>query len=175
MSLCGALPAEVLVSRRLANTVLRWSLAGILGAMSLLGNELHEIFGIHHAGHLSGCGHVRSGLAGQVGLSLVAGESQSCDEANCPICNYLAQRSLVGERFVEVPVTLSAPNRSPAVPLFAPSPRLLPFQSRAPRLFSHSSSDLALRINLAIRGLYRIARVSLRRAGLAASTFARHP
>ena len=58
--------------RRLANSVLRWGLAGILGATSLLGGELHEIFGIHHAGQCGRRGCESSGLAGQQAVSVTA-------------------------------------------------------------------------------------------------------
>jgi hypothetical protein len=119
------------VLRRLASSVLRWGLAGFLAATSLLGSQLHDIFGIHHAGQLSSC--VGSGLALEHGPSLAAGHSESCDdEANCPICNYLAQGRIVGERFEAISVTVNVPNRSPAILLFLPSPHLQPFQARAP-------------------------------------------
>ena len=109
--------------RGLANSVLRWALAGILGATSLLGSELHELFGIHHAGEVRRC--AGSGLAGQSGASVAAGHAQSCDDgAICPICNYLAQGRVVGERFEGVSVAVSVPERSPAIPLFLPSPHL---------------------------------------------------
>jgi hypothetical protein len=119
--------------RRLANLVLRWGLAGILGAMSLFGSELHDILGIHHAGQLGGGGHESSGLARQHESSVAAGHAENCDdEANCPICNYLAQGRMVGERFEGISVTVSVPNRSPAIPICLPSPHLQPFQARAP-------------------------------------------
>ena len=52
--------------RGLANSVLRWALAGISGATSLLGSELHELFGIHHAGEVSAS--PAAGLPSKVGL-----------------------------------------------------------------------------------------------------------
>ena len=61
--------------RRLANSVLRWGLAGILGVTSLFGGELHEILGIHHAGQFGGRGCESSGLAGQHAASVAAGHS----------------------------------------------------------------------------------------------------
>ena len=96
--------------RHPANSVLRWALAGILGVTSLLGSELHDILGIHHAGQLGG----REGreLALHHQLSVAAGPSGSCDDgANCPICNYLAQGRIVGERVEAVSVTVSVPSR----------------------------------------------------------------
>jgi hypothetical protein len=119
------------MSRCLANSVLRWGLAGILGVTSLLGSELHNIFGIHHACQLGGC--EGSGLSLQYQPSVAAGHSESCDDGtNCPICNYLAQGKNVGERFEGISVTVNVPNRSLAIPLFLPSPHLQPFQARAP-------------------------------------------
>jgi hypothetical protein len=119
--------------RRLASSVLRWGLAGILGATSLLGGELHEIFGIHHAGQCGRRGCESSGLAGQQAVSVTAGSAESChDEANCPICNYLAQGRTVGERFEGLAVTANMPNQSPAIPLCLPTAHLQPFQARAP-------------------------------------------
>ena len=53
--------------RGLANSVLRWALAGILGATSLLGSELHELFGIHHAGEVRRV-RAAAGLPSKVGL-----------------------------------------------------------------------------------------------------------
>jgi hypothetical protein len=119
--------------RRLANSVLRWGLAGILAATSLLGGHLHEILGIHHAGHFGGRGCEGGGLAGQHAAAVAAGSAESCDdEANCPICNYLAQGRIVGERFEGFAVTANVPNPSPAIPLCLPTTHLQPFQARAP-------------------------------------------
>ncbi len=119
--------------RGLASSILKWGLAGILAATSLLGSQLHEILGIHHAGHLHACVCAGNGPARPDGVSVAAGHSACCDdEANCPICNYLAQGRIVGQRFAGVSVTVSVPERSPAVPLFLPSALLQPFQARAP-------------------------------------------
>lgn len=119
--------------RRVANSVLRWSLAGILGVTSLLGSQLHDIFGIHHAGQQSGCHCEGNERALQHEPSVAAGHSEGCDEGtNCPICNYLAQGRIVGERFEGVLVMVNVPHRSPEMPLFVPSLHLLPFQARAP-------------------------------------------
>jgi hypothetical protein len=129
------------VLRPLANSVLRWSLVGVLGITSLLGGGLHDILGIHHAGYMGGAGSIGPASAastsfsasGLTGPSVAAGQSQSCqDEANCPICNYLAQGRLVGERFEGVSVTVNLPHPSPEIPLFVSSPHLQPFQARAP-------------------------------------------
>ena len=127
------LPGGIPVLRCLANSVLRWVLAGVLGVTSFLGGELHEIFGIHHAGQLGGCGGQCSEITLQHGYSVAAGHSENCDDGtNCPICNYLAQGRMVGEQFEGISVTASMPDRSPPIPLFLPSPLLQPFQARAP-------------------------------------------
>ncbi len=119
--------------RRLASSVLRWGLAGILCATSLLGGRLHDILGIHHAGELGGHGCEGSHLALHHQPSLATGHSESCDdEATCPICNYLAQGNVIGPRVEAVVVTLSVPNRNPAPLLVVPSPDFQPFQAQAP-------------------------------------------
>jgi hypothetical protein len=121
------------VLRRPANLILCWGLAGILGGASLLGGHLHDIFGIHHAGCLGSEACQSSEIACQHGPSVAAGHSANChDEANCPICNYLAQGQVVGERVQAEVVTASVPSISLPVPLFAPTPLLQPFQARAP-------------------------------------------
>ena len=73
-----------------------WLLAGVVAGISFAGTGLHSILDIHH-----GPGLVipaqQTSVAG--GVQAVAGDEGACDDANCPICNYLAQGSLVGERF----------------------------------------------------------------------------
>jgi hypothetical protein len=119
--------------RRLANSTLRWLLAGILGVTSLFGSSLHDIFGIHHAGQQGECACESREFGLQDAPPIAARHVASCDnEANCPICNYLAQGRIVGERYEGILVTVNAPNRSPAIPFFLPSPHLQPFQARAP-------------------------------------------
>jgi hypothetical protein len=119
--------------RRPANLVLRWGLAGILGVTSLLGSELHDILGIHHAGQQGRCGCQRSEIALQHGPSVAARHSEGCDDGtNCPICNYLAQGRIVGERVQAISVTVSVPSISLPAPLFVSTPLLQPFQARAP-------------------------------------------
>ena len=117
--------------RHRTNLVLRWGFAGFLGVMSLLGSQLHELLGIHHAGLL---GHGEScELALQHRSSLAAAHSEAChDEASCPICNYLAQGRILGERFEGISVTANVPHRSTEMPLCLISPHLQPFQARAP-------------------------------------------
>ena len=120
-------PGEVPVLRRRANLVVRWGLAGILAAASLFGSKLHDICGICHAGQQGGC----EGRA--IVSSVAAGHSATCDDgANCPICNYLAQGRVVGERFEGLAATVNVPNRSPAVPLVLAGPHLQLFQAQAP-------------------------------------------
>ncbi len=124
---------KVSMLRGLVNSTLRWTLAGLLGVTSLFGSSLHDIFGIHHAGQQgeSACESHEIGLLGAP--SIAAAHVANCDNgANCPICNYLAQGKIVGERYEGILVTVHAPNRSPAIPVFLPSPHLQPFQARAP-------------------------------------------
>jgi hypothetical protein len=121
------------VLRRPANLILCWGLAGILGATSLLGGHLHDILGIHHAGYLGREACQSSEIAYHHGPSVAAGHSANChDEANCPICNYLAQGQVVGERVQAVSVTVSVANISLPAPLCMAGPPLQPFQARAP-------------------------------------------
>ncbi|MGO8746623.1 MAG: hypothetical protein ACLQNE_11600 [Thermoguttaceae bacterium] len=118
--------------RRLANLTLRWGLAGILGVTSLFGSSLHDILGIP-AGQQVESACERREVSLQDAPPIAARHVTSChDEANCPICNYLAQGRIVGERYEGILVTVNAPNRSPAIPFFLPSPHLQPFQARAP-------------------------------------------
>jgi hypothetical protein len=108
-------------------------LAGILGVTSLLGSSLHDIFGNHHAGQQgeSACEICEIGL--QDAPSIAARHVTNChDEANCPICHYLAQGRIVGERYEGILMTVHAPNQSLAVSVFLPGPPLQPFQARAP-------------------------------------------
>jgi hypothetical protein len=132
--LCGIPLGETPVLRRLVNSVLRWSLAGILAATSLLGNELHDLFGIHHAGELGLCDCHDLGTVGHQGEpSVAAGHSDGCDDgANCPICNYLAQARIVGERVQAIVLSASVPSFVLPARLSAPTPDLQPFQARAP-------------------------------------------
>ena len=113
--------------RRRANLVLRWGLAGTLAAAALFGSQLHDICGVCHAGQQGGCD------GREIASILAAGRPANCDDGtNCPICNYLVQGTMAGERFVGVSVTVHVPNRSPAIPLLLSTPHLQPFQARAP-------------------------------------------
>jgi hypothetical protein len=108
--------------------VVTWFLAGFMAMASLAGPGLHSILGIRHSHQF---GHQASG--GDVGKPvLLADHGAACDEAGCPICNYLAQGRIIGERFEGISVTLGIPNEAPEVYLFLPGASLRPFQARGP-------------------------------------------
>ncbi len=99
----------------------------------MLGTELHDLFGIIHA--TTWVRGEDGAMAFTQGPALTTGRSAVCDDAaNCPICNYLAQGRVVGERFEGIAVTAGVACRSPLVPLCLPSLPLQPFQARAPPL-----------------------------------------
>ncbi len=118
---------------RAANSIVAWLLTGVVAAVSFFGTGLHQILGVHHGAD--------SGPDSQIGAhpTTAAVEIQkdgrqdgACDEANCPICSYLAQARVVGERFEALAVTVNLPNPTGEIPLFLPTPDLHPFQARAP-------------------------------------------
>ena len=124
--------------RRPGKSLLTWLLAVMVGGLSLLGEGLHDLLGLHQGpvvsdshllGFAPGC-YSRHGNTPYIGE---ASHRESChDSATCPICQFLAQGRVVGQRVVVVSVAASVPNHSPAIPLFAPSTVLQPFQARAP-------------------------------------------
>jgi hypothetical protein len=126
--------------RRPGKSLLTWLLAVTIGGLSVLGEELHELLGLHHQPVAPVCGSEVGGFSygnsledGHVHLVAAATNRENChDSATCPICQYLAQGRVVGERVVVVSIAVNVPNRSPAIPLFLPSPHLQPFQARAP-------------------------------------------
>ena len=116
--------------RRSAKSFLTWLLAITFGGLSFFGDGLHDLLGLHHHGSaVPVCASAVYGFSHgdflQNGHSrLVAANHREGlhDGATCPICNYLAQGKIIGERFAAISVTASVPNRSPAIPLFAPCP-----------------------------------------------------
>jgi hypothetical protein len=118
--------------QRLASSVLRLCLAGIIGITSLLGPSLHSILGTHEGGQ--GClGSVdRSRMPFEHGISSADQGASYHDAAHCAICSYLAQARVVGQKFEHVCATLPLGEVSSAFTFSLPAARLLPFQSRAP-------------------------------------------
>jgi hypothetical protein len=127
--------------RRPGRSLIAWLLAVMIGGLSMFGEELHELLGLHHhqpfaslcSSEVSGFFHGNSFENGHICLVAAANNLESChNSATCPICQYLAQGRVVGQRVAVVSVAVSIPNRSPAVSFFLPSPHLQPFQARAP-------------------------------------------
>jgi len=127
--------------RRPGKPLFTWLLAITMGGLSVFGEELHELLGLHHRQSVASvcgsdvCGVFRGDSLenGHSRFVAAANHLESChNSATCPVCQYLAQGRVVGERVVVVSVAVSVPNRSPAIPLFLPSPHLQPFQARAP-------------------------------------------
>jgi hypothetical protein len=123
--------------RRPGKSLLTWLLAVMIGGLSVFGEELHELLELHHQPSASVCGSEVSGFLhggnGHICLVAAANDRDGChDPATCPICQYLAQGRVVGQRIVVVSVAVSVANPSPTIPLFLPSPHLQPFQARAP-------------------------------------------
>ena len=92
--------------RRPGKSLLTWLLAVMVGGLSLLGEELHDLLGLHQGpvvsdshllGFSTGC-YSRNGNA----HTAAANHRESCHDAlTCPICQYLALGRVIGER-VEV-------------------------------------------------------------------------
>ena len=127
--------------RRPGKSLLAWLLAAMIGGLSMFGEGLHELLGLHHQRPFASvCSPEAGGFFygnslenGHIRLVAAANHREGChDPATCPICQYLAQGRVVGQRVVIVSIVASVPNRSPAIPLFLPSPDLQPFQARAP-------------------------------------------
>ena len=124
--------------RRPARSLLTWFLAIAMGGLSLFGESLHELLGLHEGPVVSDSrllGFAASCYSGHSNAHYISGGNhrENChDSATCPICQFLAQGRLLGERVKVVSVAASLPNRSPVIPLFVPSPLLQPFQARAP-------------------------------------------
>ena len=127
-----------MVVRRPAKSLLTWLLAVMIGGLSFLGEGLHDLLGLHQGpvvsdSHLLGFAPGYYSSHGNAPYVAATNYRENChDSATCPICQYLAQGRVVGQRVVVVSVAVSVPNRSPAIPLFLPSPHLQPFQARAP-------------------------------------------
>ena len=129
------------MTRRSAKSLLTWLFAIGLGAMSFLGDGLHDLLGLHHhesvlAVRGSDVYGVSQGDSRENGHSrFVAADNHRedyHDSTTCPICQYLAQASVIGQRFQVTSVPVSMPNRSLAAPLVIPAADLQPFQARAP-------------------------------------------
>jgi hypothetical protein len=126
--------------RCLASSSLKWFLAGVFGAVSLFGSGLHYIPGMGHGG--SGCGHSH---AGDFSRSVFAAQqwqgchfaavnhTEGCDnDSQCPICQYMAQGKVLGERFEPNSVPTLVARRAVLAPLAVASAVLQAFQARGP-------------------------------------------
>src|SRR5580692_11977601 len=101
-----------------------WLLAVVVGMLSLAGTGLHAILGIHHGSHHSvpanqayrdSGSRDSTGGSKVVGNRLVTAGDEACDEAGCPICNFLAQGRIIGERFEGLSVSVGLPTRSSTI------------------------------------------------------------
>jgi len=129
------------VVRHSAKSFLTWFFAIAFGGMSIVGDGLHDLLGLHpHESAVPVCSSQVCGSCygdsladGPSRLVVAANHRESChDSATCPICQYLAQGRVAVEQFQVVSVTVNVPNRSALIPLFVPGPYLRPFQARAP-------------------------------------------
>ena len=107
--------------------------------MSLVGEGLHELLGLHHGPVVSERDSVLGfsyGYSSNPGNGRYVGESghreDRHDAATCPICQYLAQGQVIGERVEVASVAVSVPDHRPLIPLFTPNTVLQPFQAPAP-------------------------------------------
>ena len=122
-----------MVVRRPGKSLLTWLLAVMVGGMSLLGEELHDLLGLHQGLVSERC--PREFFYGcSSGADIAAADHhEGCHDAStCPVCQYLAQGKVLGERFQAILVAVSVASRSPVTPLHTPSTVLRPFQARAP-------------------------------------------
>jgi hypothetical protein len=100
-----------------------------MAALSFAGTGLHSILGIQH-GPNHGCpAHQTSSAADP---QVVAGDDRACDEAGCPICNYLAQARVAGEYFAIVVCSLGVSNDFVPPQAAVPAADLRPFEARGP-------------------------------------------
>jgi hypothetical protein len=126
------------VARRPGNSLLTWLLALLVGGLSLLGEGLHEFLGLHEGpvapeGYSQGFSYASSFAYGNGRHIEATDQRERCHDAStCPICQYLAQGKVLGERFEAMSVAGSVPNHSPVITLFTPSTVLQSFQARAP-------------------------------------------
>jgi hypothetical protein len=100
----------------------------VVAAVSFAGTGLHSIVGIQHGPDRGASVHQTLG----VGALQVVADEQSCDEAGCPICNYLAQAKVAGEYFAIVVCSLSVGNDNVPSQVAVPAADLRPFEARGP-------------------------------------------
>ena len=104
---------------RPAKSVLNWLLAGVVAALSIAGSGLHTLLGIQHGPERYAVANEDSATCALQSVSAahaVAAADLTCDEGNCPVCNYLAagrlSASLLGWSFARyVPRAITSRRR----------------------------------------------------------------
>jgi hypothetical protein len=124
--------AIILMPPRNANVALRLILAGILGATSLCGSNLHELFGIEHAGFARRAISQGADLHSARSAAISAGREQAVHDYRCAVCNYLSQVQLPSPSFAGAPASASAPMPRLIFSAAFPAACFSPFHSRAP-------------------------------------------
>ena len=106
--------------------------------MSFAGTGLHSILGIQHGADHRVPGHETSDLGDFAGVTggsqVVAGYDRNCDEADCPICNYLAQAKVAADYSAIALCSVSVRDDSVPPQAAVPAADLRPFEARGPPL-----------------------------------------
>lgn len=122
----------------MANLVFRWLVSSVYAGLAILGSQLHQIAGIHHGHCVSNfyCAGSSEDLifqSGSVAQLGAASRVEGChDPAHCPICHYLGQAKLLGDRVDTLWDAVVLATFIPSTPLFAPGDLVRQFQARAP-------------------------------------------
>jgi hypothetical protein len=106
-----------------------WLLIEVLAGISCASAGLHCVLGIHH-GADQAIGVCQP--AAVSGLQVANGDDGVCDEANCPICNYLAQAKVAGEYFAIAVCSAGVSNDDIPPQVAVPAADLRPFEARGP-------------------------------------------
>ena len=120
---------------------LSWLLIGVLAAVSFAGPSLHSILGFHHCGVFGHVGNAPVGASDassfsqspeKVVVRSLSSANGDSDEANCPVCNYLAQAKIAGDHVDFVVSSIVIANETFIPEIQIPSPALRPFEARGP-------------------------------------------
>lgn len=106
-----------------------------MAALSIAGTGLHSILGVYHGqNHYAAACHSSSAGGQRLATVVLAdrGDEGLCDEANCPVCNYLAQAQIVGNYAAIVVCPLSVDNDSVPPRISVPAADFPVFDARGP-------------------------------------------
>ena len=118
----------------MCKSALSWLLTGVLATVSFAGPSLHSILGLHHCGvfgqNVGTCAVSQS--SEKVAPQVVSSAHGDCDDANCPICNYLIQAKIAVDH-VDLAVSAIVVRNENFVPkIEVPSATLRPTEARGP-------------------------------------------